>query len=327
MELKTPISALQEYMVANKKVPRYELIHNGVGTHNPEFIYRVYANDSWVDGVGKSKREAKHRAAAKMLETLNLGSVKDIPLVDQFTVKGEMNSNENYVGHLKEHCLALPYPEPYYKVEEETGPPHCKIFKMVCFVSQLSEFGIAMTKKAAKQQAAYKMLERLKKLSESQIPDSNVTCDTSLAAPLPVTYTTIPKTRITQEEIVKKYVNLKSETNLPKKDRFVFYKDHERAYLGLPELSETLTQVLKNTCLVTTETALEFLKTIASDLEVDLTVTKNDSENDSDDSNENFCTIAISGSSDWPAIAGIGKNVQSASFNLLMSLITLCSNN
>lgn len=40
---KTPVSILQELLLRNNIVPHYELIHNGVGTHEPQFKYKLQA--------------------------------------------------------------------------------------------------------------------------------------------------------------------------------------------------------------------------------------------------------------------------------------------
>lgn len=40
---KTPVSSLQEMLLRSNITPEYELIYNGVGTHDPIFKYQLTA--------------------------------------------------------------------------------------------------------------------------------------------------------------------------------------------------------------------------------------------------------------------------------------------
>lgn len=67
---KTPVSMLQEMMQKKGSPPAYELIHNGGGTHQNIFTYKVSCNGLSATGTGRNKKDAKHEAATAMLETI-----------------------------------------------------------------------------------------------------------------------------------------------------------------------------------------------------------------------------------------------------------------
>jgi hypothetical protein len=46
MNSKTPVSILQEMCIRNGDVPQYELIHDGGGSHEAIFKYRVLVGES-----------------------------------------------------------------------------------------------------------------------------------------------------------------------------------------------------------------------------------------------------------------------------------------
>lgn len=66
MAEKTPVSVLQELCIQEgKSVPMYDLTHEE--TDGKNFTYIVYAFDMYAKGSGRSKREAKHEASAKLI--------------------------------------------------------------------------------------------------------------------------------------------------------------------------------------------------------------------------------------------------------------------
>jgi RISC-loading complex subunit TARBP2 len=70
----------------------------------------------------------------------------------------------NPVGALQELCMARRWPPPLYELVNEKGLPHERSFVMCCTVIKTKERGDAKSKKLAKRQAAYKMLQQLKDL-------------------------------------------------------------------------------------------------------------------------------------------------------------------
>jgi RISC-loading complex subunit TARBP2 len=170
MSSKTPVSILQEMCIRKGDVPQYELIHDGGGSHEALFKYRVVVGESSAIGSGRSKKEAKHDAAQCLLNRLNAQGItlaSDPDTVDMLDVsditspyKGMLQ--ENAVGALQELCMLNDIPVPEYTVTGDEGPPHAKQFTMMCQVSKLTESAIARTKKQAKQLAAFKMLNMLR---------------------------------------------------------------------------------------------------------------------------------------------------------------------
>lgn len=66
MAEKTPVSVLQELCIQEgESVPMYDLAHEESDGKN--FAYIVNAFDMYAKGSGRSKREAKHEASAKLI--------------------------------------------------------------------------------------------------------------------------------------------------------------------------------------------------------------------------------------------------------------------
>lgn len=163
MESKTPVALLQELVLKKGGTPDYLLVHNGVGTHNPVFIYNVTALDRTAMGKGKSKREAKHAAARALLLLLNEEDTPDIPKLDEVVQSPYADVlKDNAVGALQEFCANYSLNPPTYEQTRDEGLPHAKLFGVRCRVSNLSTVAEARTKKQAKQSASHIMLLKLK---------------------------------------------------------------------------------------------------------------------------------------------------------------------
>ncbi|XP_046393355.1 RISC-loading complex subunit tarbp2-like isoform X2 [Ischnura elegans] len=176
---KTPMSTLNEYMLRKGFTPQYELITDSAG-HDTFFQYVVTAGNVRETGSGRSKKEAKHNAAVKALETLansdklvraqllvtsgvttkvaldkdDAASVAVSPYAEQVT--------ENSVGALAELCAQQNLKEPEYQLVAESGPAHSKTFVILCQVLTLREQGKARTKKQAKQISAKLMIDKIR---------------------------------------------------------------------------------------------------------------------------------------------------------------------
>ncbi|XP_046393353.1 RISC-loading complex subunit tarbp2-like [Ischnura elegans] len=176
---KTPMSTLNEYMLRKGFTPQYELITDSAG-HDTFFQYVVTAGNVRETGSGRSKKEAKHNAALKALETLansdklvraqllvtsgvttkvaldkdDAASVAVSPYAEQVT--------ENSVGALAELCAQQNLKEPEYQLVAESGPAHSKTFVILCQVLTLREQGKARTKKQAKQISAKLMIDKIR---------------------------------------------------------------------------------------------------------------------------------------------------------------------
>lgn len=169
---KTPVSILQEMLQKRGITPHYELIYNGVGELVPIFKYRVSGDGLAAIGEGKTKKAAKHDAAATYLKRLQGGRGRalvenaDVQVAEEINVVSPYMGaiKENYVGRLDEVCVINKFPLPEFDPVKEEGPPHARIFTMKCSVSSISEIAVARTKKQAKHSVAQQMINRLMKI-------------------------------------------------------------------------------------------------------------------------------------------------------------------
>ncbi|KAL1140794.1 hypothetical protein AAG570_000722 [Ranatra chinensis] len=164
--IKTPVTVLQEHLLKRNQVASYNLIYNGVGTHEPMFKFEVSAGKHTAVGTGKSKKEAKHEAARIVLQKLKSSGEDFTDLVeDTQTITSPYAEvlKDNAVGALTDFCAQHFLPVPKYELTRDEGLPHAKVFCMRCSVSSLSEESTARTKKQAKQLAAHAMLDTLAK--------------------------------------------------------------------------------------------------------------------------------------------------------------------
>uniref|UniRef100_A0A1B6MEM6 DRBM domain-containing protein n=1 Tax=Graphocephala atropunctata TaxID=36148 RepID=A0A1B6MEM6_9HEMI len=162
---KTPVTILQELLQKKGLVPQYELIYNGTGTLDPVFKFSVSAEKRSAIGHGKTKKQAKHDAAAALLKRmLNVAG----PVVENgAAIEAEIVSpydravQTNFVGKLEEICCVNKIPYPVYDLVGEEGPPHARIFTIKCQISTISETVTARTKKQAKHLVAKQMIGRV----------------------------------------------------------------------------------------------------------------------------------------------------------------------
>lgn len=169
---KTPVSILQEMLQKRGITPHYELIYNGVGELVPIFKYRVSGDGLGAIGEGKTKKAAKHDAAATYLKRMQGGRGRalvenaDVHVAEEINVVSPYMGaiKENYVGKLDEVCVINKFPLPEFDPVKEEGPPHARIFTMKCSVSSISEIAVARTKKQAKHSVAQQMINRLMKI-------------------------------------------------------------------------------------------------------------------------------------------------------------------
>jgi len=170
---KTPVSLLQELCVRKGITPKYDLVQIEGAVHEPTFKNRVTVAEFSDFGSGQSKKKAKHSAAKAILDKL-LGSQAFGGALSETATDGTIVSNHvsgnsyddgiqgNPIGTLQELCMSRRWPPPIYDLNAEEGLPHERQFTINCIVGKYKEPGAGKSKKVAKRQAAYKMLQKLK---------------------------------------------------------------------------------------------------------------------------------------------------------------------
>ncbi|XP_011312769.1 probable RISC-loading complex subunit BRAFLDRAFT_242885 isoform X2 [Fopius arisanus] len=174
--IKTPVSILQEMMVKKGSVPNYELIHDGGGSHENTFTYRVTCEGLLATGTGRCKKDAKHAAASNMLEAIvkhnGLLPLPASPAKSPVRAPPPQPKPEPYlqdlngpfvnaIGALQDLCADNDLQGPVYNTTSDVGPPHARVFTIECAVASFKEEGVSTTKKQAKHLAAKKMLQRI----------------------------------------------------------------------------------------------------------------------------------------------------------------------
>ncbi len=172
---KTPVSFLQEFCMKRKIVPAYQDLHDGTPSNTPVFFCEVTCMEFKTRGQGRSKKEAKHAAAEKMLEILKNRpdinfdeETNEVPIRDDTPIPSpyENKLKENAVGPLTDLCCEYKLPPPDYKFVREEGPPHDKRFTERCYVKSFAFEATEKTKKQAKQVVAHKMVSFLQNTIE-----------------------------------------------------------------------------------------------------------------------------------------------------------------
>lgn len=149
---KPPVTALQEYCAKNNiPLPTYDWIDSDDGS----FVCKVDAVDSREHGYGRSKREAKHDAAANIIKKLKLThpDITDIPQAPH-----EAIPTTDIIVKLRDYCVQRNHPLPTIEIIQQTGPAEAPEFTAVCVLSTIKRYGVANNKKEARQKAALEML-------------------------------------------------------------------------------------------------------------------------------------------------------------------------
>lgn len=163
---KTPIQILYEHGVVSGDLPVFVMEKSEGEAHQPSFVFSVTIGGVKCTGQGPSKKAAKQQAAEAALKILNIDS-------ESGAVPGRSNTNgivaepNNPIGLLQALALQRRWRVPEYIILTETGPPHRKEFTIICRLESLTEQGVGNTKKAAKKEAAEKMVAKLQSLSGS----------------------------------------------------------------------------------------------------------------------------------------------------------------
>ncbi|CAN7997685.1 unnamed protein product, partial [Ixodes pacificus] len=91
-----------------------------------------------------------------------------VPAVEEDGIPG------NPVGALQELCMKLRWRPPFYETVIEEGLPHERTFGISCLVNNLSEMGKGKSKRLAKRQAAYKMIQLIENVQNGEMNGEDV---------------------------------------------------------------------------------------------------------------------------------------------------------
>lgn len=198
MENKSSVSALQEYCAQTKTgVPVYDYIDGedggyvckvvlmdveayGNGKDNPPIIYTVYIKHRLA---GRSKRDAKHLAAANIMRKLSKlpgfsSLATDAVRKDEAAASGvvdEMtNINRDMLKELRDYCVRHDMPLPTIEIVQQSGTPNAPEFVACCSVASIKRYGKSDKKKDARQRAAIEMLWVISNDSDTSKPDNQL---------------------------------------------------------------------------------------------------------------------------------------------------------
>lgn len=157
MAEKMPVTMLQEYCVQRKCcVPYYEELGEDISEGTKVFNCRVSAFDKSAEGSGLNKKNAKHSAAASLLEKLGI-KTKYCSDVEE--------DKSNTVLRLLDMCVERNWPLAKFEEIQATGQSHCPEFTFRCTLSSLVREAKAPKKKDAKQKAAQLMLQVIQEMN------------------------------------------------------------------------------------------------------------------------------------------------------------------
>ncbi|XP_018785155.1 PREDICTED: uncharacterized protein LOC108966616 [Bactrocera latifrons] len=147
---KSSVSVLQEYCAKNKvPPPTYEYLDEDDGS----FCCKIEFMETDAVGIGRSKRDAKHNAAAVIIKKLRLADASQladdgaasIPPIDM-------------VVQLRDYCVQQSMPLPTFEIVQQAGTPDAPEFTALCTIASIRRYGVSEKKKDARQKAAYEML-------------------------------------------------------------------------------------------------------------------------------------------------------------------------
>lgn len=157
MSDKMPVTMLQEYCVQRKVcVPYYEELSEQMSEGTKVFRSRVTAVEMFAEGSGLNKKNAKHSAAANLLEKLGIKTKY---------VSDAEEEKSNTVLRLLDMCIERNWPLAKLEEIQASGPSHCPEFTFRCTLSSLVREATAPKKKDAKQRAAQLMLQVIQEMN------------------------------------------------------------------------------------------------------------------------------------------------------------------
>ena len=171
---KPPITVIQEYCAKNHlEKPEYEVMEEN-DVDGKCFVASVSALGAVCQGAGRSKKDAKHDAARNLIKRMKYShpGLDDIPAVEN--TDSESIPNFDSVKQLRDLCCVKSCPLPQFNLIQQAGPPESPEFKFECIVGHIKRYGVGTTKKAAKQVAAFKIIEIISSFQNDTDNDNQV---------------------------------------------------------------------------------------------------------------------------------------------------------
>ncbi|XP_013113399.1 uncharacterized protein LOC106091426 [Stomoxys calcitrans] len=148
MSSKSSVSALQEYCAKHKiPPPTYDCNNCSDGS----FICRAQVMNVEADGVGRSKRDAKHFSASNLIKKLRVDhhDIDDVRPVENVEIP-----TVDMVVTLRDYCVQNQHPLPIFEIVQQGGTPDAPEFIAMCSVASIRRYGTSDKKKDARQIAA-----------------------------------------------------------------------------------------------------------------------------------------------------------------------------
>lgn len=147
------------------------------------FVCVVYFLLFLAIGTGRSKKQAKHKAAKMLLDKLageaQVEGTSNGPGSNNADNNSDGPYESNPIGWLQEMCMKRFMPPPRYVTEQEdtggNGTPHERMFTVACVLKNFREVGKGKSKKVAKRQAAHNMWQFLQENKGERGEDEVIT--------------------------------------------------------------------------------------------------------------------------------------------------------
>uniref|UniRef100_A0A5S6QRP6 DRBM domain-containing protein n=1 Tax=Trichuris muris TaxID=70415 RepID=A0A5S6QRP6_TRIMR len=179
---KNPIMSLYELSVKGNFPVQFELLSTSGPSHKPTFHFRATAKGVSADGRGSSKQVAKTAAASSLLDLLSsspgqpnskslastvVKTLNEVSMVsDSAAVENVKNALRNKISDpitaLQEDCAKNKWCVPKYVDVAQKGTSD---FWVQVSVKDISRTGRGSTKRAAKHEAALRLLSAIKAMS------------------------------------------------------------------------------------------------------------------------------------------------------------------
>ncbi|KAH8281434.1 hypothetical protein KR054_000450 [Drosophila jambulina] len=164
MENKSAVSALQEFSAKSKICPP---VYDFIDGEDGGYVCKASMMEVESYGNGRSKRDAKHLAAANILRKIRklpgVGSMLADMETNESDGIGELademtNLNRDMLKELRDYCVRHEMPLPIIEIVQQSGTPNAPEFVACCSVASIVRYGKSDKKKDARQRAAIEML-------------------------------------------------------------------------------------------------------------------------------------------------------------------------